>query len=337
MPQLFRLSLIFQVKYNHSATQDGCNNLKLNTWHATCWTLRGKRRQNETERDTGLVQSATHLTFDCGNLSLHLHWLIFSTQVGSCHGIKFSCHYMGPPVLLLSHYPIALARVHTCVSVGHEENSYTVFGTGPSLHTIKVPLIKSCPQITHLHSQVYAVGPNHTQTHTYTHMVVHRVVNAMLGFLSANYLSIRHVHIHTHSFALICPQLQTPVIWHFLQSLTVRDTVYFPMWALQPQKWEPTFLASHTPNFCPPAPSLITGSPSGLPEVFFYFISVCMDVNELCVCVCAYMQASQNVCVLVSAFTSVCCGLCAVILSCCQRKLFCCGASWEKMSLALLT
>lgn len=72
-------------------------------------------RKKETAALRGVPHhSASHLTFDCGNLSLHLHRLIFSTQVGSCHGIKFS-RITGPTVLLLSHYPNALVRVHTCV------------------------------------------------------------------------------------------------------------------------------------------------------------------------------------------------------------------------------
>lgn len=32
---------------------------------------------------------------------------------------------------------------------------------------------------------------------------------------------------------------------------------------------------THSPNYCPPAPSLITGYPSGLPEVLSFFTPVC--------------------------------------------------------------
>lgn len=147
--------------------------------------------------------SACHLTFDCGNLSLHLHGLIFSTHVGSCHGIEFSCHYMGPPVLLLSHYPIASVRMYTGLSLcvyGHEANSYGIFGTGPRLHTIKVPLIKSCPQITHLPSHESAEGPNHAGTHTRTHSCTYSCAcNAGISFCLTLSLSV----LHTHSSVLV--------------------------------------------------------------------------------------------------------------------------------------
>lgn len=61
--------------------------------------------------------SAGHLTFDCRSLSLHLHWLIFAIEVGSCHGIKCSCHSKAPLVLLLSHYPVAVVCVRACERV----------------------------------------------------------------------------------------------------------------------------------------------------------------------------------------------------------------------------
>lgn len=60
--------------------------------------------------------NASHLTFDCGNLTLHLHRVISSTLVGCCHRIRFSCHYMNPLVLFLLYYSIAFVcadmRVH---------------------------------------------------------------------------------------------------------------------------------------------------------------------------------------------------------------------------------
>lgn len=162
-------------------------------------------RKKETKRlalCTLLCHSDSHLTFDCGNLSLHLHWLIFSSQVGSCHGIKFSCHYMGPPVLLLYHYPIALVRVYICVSVcvcvsmkktpiqslvldrdSTRDDQSAFDQIMPSDHPLTL-------------SSVHCRPKSHANTHIQFYM-------QCWIFYLFNYLSIRHVDMHTHSFVLI--------------------------------------------------------------------------------------------------------------------------------------
>lgn len=222
--------------------------------------------------------SACHLTFDCGNLSLHLHGLIFSTHVGSCHGIEFSCHYMGPPVLLLSHYPIASVRMYTglsscvCMAMKQTHMEYLVLDQDSTrskcLWSNHAPRSPTYPLMSPLKARIM-----HEHTHTRTHGRAYSCAcNAGIAFCLTISLSV----LHTRSSVLVAMHMSPASnTSDFLQSFTVSDTVLFPMWALQSQKWEPTFLASHTPNFCPPAASLITGFPSGLPEVFFYFIAVC--------------------------------------------------------------
>lgn len=146
--------------------------------------------------------SACHLTFDCGNLSLHLHGLIFSTHVGSCHGIEFSCHYMGPPVLLLSHYPIASVRMYTglslCVCVWpwskliwsiwcwtktpHDQSAFDQIM--PPDHLLTLSWIRWRPE-------------SCTNTHTHAHTAAHIVVHAMLGLLSVK-LSLYQSCTRTH-------------------------------------------------------------------------------------------------------------------------------------------
>lgn len=147
-------------------------------------------------------------------------------------GLHFDAITRGPPVLVLSHYPL---RLHTwaCACRSMKKTHTQYFGTGPSLHTVIVPLIKSCPQIPHLCSQVCTIGRKHAPTLTHE-----QIVHVILGFFS-----LSHPCAHT------CPASNTSDLtfpsefhcsWHGLFSHVGCAAS------------EPTFLGSDTSNFCPP-------------------------------------------------------------------------------------
>lgn len=100
----------------------------------------------------------------------------FGTLFGSCHGIKFICHYTAPSlVLLLSHYPSALVRMPACLSCHERKVIYSILcwtkfvhdqrafdQIMPSDHPLALSSVhcKSNAQI--MHKQA------HTGTHTHT-------------------------------------------------------------------------------------------------------------------------------------------------------------------------
>lgn len=131
--------------------------------------------QDGWERQTNSHVAEPVKKTDSSSLSLYLHWLILCSQVGSRHGIKFSCHYMEPRVLLLPHYGIALLRV--CLRVC-EGNSHTVCASAPdqsvfdpimpSDHPLTLSSVSSRAELctltpTHKHLPVRHA---HTQTQT---------------------------------------------------------------------------------------------------------------------------------------------------------------------------
>lgn len=118
--------------------------------------------------------------------------LIFSTPVGSSHGVKFGCHYIQPPPRCY-YEPIILLFVRCTrtwyrrvqVRCSREANSPSALAAGPGLHMIKGSLIKSCPQIAHLPSRDSAGGPSYAyrSTRTRTPRHAHTLHQTTLGFL----------------------------------------------------------------------------------------------------------------------------------------------------------
>lgn len=130
------------------------------------------------------------------------------------------------------------------------------------VHPIKVSLIQSCPQITHLPSQVWAPGLNYAQTLTPTH----------------KHLPVRHAHT------------QTPTGHFFPTPLSVtRPLSPCGLCSLRSEKQL---------SFCPPAPPLITSPPCGLPRVFSQSIAPyrrCMQTWKAINCVSVLLQNIHSV------------------------------------------
>lgn len=157
---------------------------------------------------------------------------------------------------------------------------YNVFGSGQSLHTITVPLIKSCPQKPS--SERDSFLSNHLS-----------ITHACTLFFTQSYA---YVSSFKHQWAGISFRGNASlfVTWH-------QCLCGFRSENQKSQKGESTSLSSHASNCGPPAPCLITDSPSGLPEVFFPFYSSLYIYNK---CLCLYEHS--QVCVVWLHFLSYC-------------------------------